>query len=66
MAATRQWLNQPYGHNGDAFGVCVMSFALLKYCQGVKIEALHVLLPASCIAYSKCVPISGGVPSSSG
>jgi hypothetical protein len=66
MATTRQWLNLPYGHNGDAIGVCVMSFGLLKRCLCGKAETLHVLLPAFCITYSLRVPISGGVPSSSG
>ncbi len=66
MATTRQWLNLPYGHNGNAIGVCVMSFGLLKHWQYSKAESLHVLLPAFCIAYSQRVPISGGVPSSSG
>jgi len=66
MATTRQWFNRPDGHNGDAIGVCVMSFGLLKHCLCSKAETLHVLLPAFNIAYSLSVPISGGVSSSSG
>jgi hypothetical protein len=66
MATTRRWLNLPYGHNSDTFGVCVMSFGLLKHCQCGKAETLHVLLPAFCIIISQRVPIFGGVPSSSG
>jgi hypothetical protein len=66
MATTGQWPNQPYGHNGDASGVCVMPLGLLKHCQSNKANTLHVLLPTLCIAYSQSVPIFGGVPSSSG
>jgi hypothetical protein len=66
MATTRQWLNLPYGHNGNALGACEMSFGLLKYCPCNKVETLHVLLPAFCIAHSLRLPISGGILISSG
>jgi hypothetical protein len=66
MATTRQWLNLPYGHNGNAIGVCVMSFGLLKHCLRNQAETLHVLLPTYCIAYCQRVPIFRGVPLSSG
>ncbi len=66
MATPRQWLNLPYGFNGDTIGVCMMSFGLFKHCPSSKAKTLHLLLPVLCIAYSQSVPIFEEVPSSSG
>ncbi len=66
MANMLHWLDKHWGLNGEMSLDHLMSVGIFTNWPTEKAKALQVFLPVFCIATSQSVPLSEGVPSSSG